>query len=182
MVIASQPPAVPGEMHRWSGWSNSVRATAMVAPPPAELEGTATCWGSNAYGQSAAPAGRFAGISAGGEHTCGLRDNERVECWGDNHYRQSAAPAGARFYAVSAGFAHTYGIKRDSSVSCWGGGGRERGGEGGEQRRAGAGQRGWDFAMVSAGQRHTRAMTVAGEAACGATTRIVGMLPMRWQG
>ncbi|XYH98467.1 hypothetical protein ACMHYB_01515 [Sorangium sp. So ce1128] len=36
-------------------------------------DGTVDCWGSNSNGQSADPEGTFIQISAGTDHTCGLR-------------------------------------------------------------------------------------------------------------
>ena len=45
------------------------------------------------------PAGkRFASMSSGVGHTCGLRaDDGTVACWGDDAYGQASPPAGARF-------------------------------------------------------------------------------------
>jgi hypothetical protein len=70
-------------------------------------------------GQADAPAGRFGSVSAGGWHSCGLRDDGSVTCWGDNSHGQSDAPAG-RFTSVAAGGIHTCGLRDDASVLCWG--------------------------------------------------------------
>lgn len=86
-------------------------------------DGVAVCWGANGdadKGQADAPDGiSFTAVTAGGEHSCGLHEDGRVECWGDNYYQQSVPPD-ALFYAVSAGTWHTCGIKRDGSIACWG--------------------------------------------------------------
>ena len=77
---------------------------------------------------------RFTAVSAGGSHTCGLRESGAVVCWGDNSVRarneetwsieevysgQIDAPAG-RFSAVSAGGFHTCGLRPSGTVECWG--------------------------------------------------------------
>ena len=59
-------------------------------------------------------------ISAGYQHTCGIKEDGTVECWGRDDNDQSSPPPGARFRSVSAGSQHTCGIKEDSTVECWG--------------------------------------------------------------
>ena len=58
-------------------------------------------------------------MSAGAEHTCGVRADGSVECWGDDDYGR-ATPPGGSFASVSAGGYHTCGVKIDGSVQCWG--------------------------------------------------------------
>ena len=54
---------------------------------------TVDCWGNNnPHGTLDAPSGEFIMISAGADHTCGLRQNNTVECWGDNSFGQSNPP------------------------------------------------------------------------------------------
>ena len=80
------------------------------------------CWGHNYLGQTDAPTGRFSAVSAvsaGGGHSCGLRETGAVECWGYNAYGQVDAPAG-RFSAISAGYSHTCGLRETGAVECWG--------------------------------------------------------------
>ncbi len=48
------------------------------------VDGSVVCWGYNADGQASAPGGSFSGVSAGGEHSCGVRVDGSVVCWGDN--------------------------------------------------------------------------------------------------
>ena len=67
--------------------------------------GIVQCRGANGdadKGQADPPAGAFAAISAGHEHTCGIRSvgqsnrqtGGRTECWGDNADGRSTPPAG----------------------------------------------------------------------------------------
>ena len=64
-------------------------------------------------------AGPFSAVSAGDDHTCGLRETGEVKCWGANEYGQTNAPMG-RFSAVSAGTHHSCGLRETGAVECWG--------------------------------------------------------------
>ena len=81
--------------------------------------GSVACWGSDYYGQATPPAGSFVSVSAGWDHTCGVRSDGSVACWGWNESGRSTPPAGS-FTSVSAGGLHTCGIRSDGSVDCWG--------------------------------------------------------------
>ena len=68
----------------------------------------------------------FVAVSAGRDHSCGLRTDQTLKCWGDNSSGQSDAPAGT-FTAVSAGGGFRYvnesftcGLKTDGAITCWG--------------------------------------------------------------
>ena len=71
------------------------------------------------HGQTDAPSGQFNAVSAGGNHTCGLRTNNTITCWGDNAHGQTDAPSG-QFNTVSAGGLHTCGLRTDGTITCWG--------------------------------------------------------------
>ncbi len=58
-------------------------------------------------------------VSAGANHTCGIRTDGTVACWGDNRWGQ-ANPPGGTFTTVSASFGHTCGIRTNGRVACWG--------------------------------------------------------------
>ena len=75
---------------------------------------------------------RFTAVSAGDEHTCGLRESGAVECWGDNLADQLNAPDG-RFSAISVGgvgfppgvrtnviSTATCGLRDSGVIQCWG--------------------------------------------------------------
>ena len=76
------------------------------------------CWGCGLYGLDP-PAGSFSQVSAGGEHTCGLKSDGTVACWGYNYFGQSTPPGGS-FSQVSAGHWHTCGLRTDGLWICWG--------------------------------------------------------------
>ena len=87
--------------------------------------GAIRCWsqnddgGQNDDGQTRAATGSFKSVSAGGNHTCAVRTNDRVACWGNNDQGQSTAPTG-QFRSVSAGNSHTCGVRTNNGVACWG--------------------------------------------------------------
>ena len=114
--------------------------------PSANLWGPASppaCWGEDDYGQARPPEGEFASVSAGGDHTCGVKTGGAVACWGDNEHGQARPPEG-EFASVSAGANHTCGVKTGGSVACWGHN------DDGQAKPPKA-----EFASVSAGGYHT---------------------------
>ncbi len=97
--------------------------------------GEIACWGINGYptwdpetettifiqtGATDAPEGSYTAISAGGNHTCALRESGEIACWGDNGDGQTDAPP-VRFTAISAGSLHTCAIRTNGEIACWGG-------------------------------------------------------------
>ena len=58
-------------------------------------------------------------VTAGGDHTCGLKTDNTITCWGNNEHGQADAPGGT-FNAVTAGHGHTCGLKTDATITCWG--------------------------------------------------------------
>ena len=67
----------------------------------------------------APPGGEFASVSAGNNHTCGLRVDGSVACWGHDEYGQSTPPSG-EFASVISGVDYTCGLRVDGTVTCWG--------------------------------------------------------------
>ena len=100
-------------------------------------DGTVACWGNSYNGQAGvlpgpvdyrdkplgpvfpAPTGLLAAVSAGGEHTCGVRTDGTVACWGSSYWRQAETPGG-RFSAIAAGGWHTCALRVDATADCWG--------------------------------------------------------------
>ena len=66
------------------------------------------------------PHSRFASISSGGNHTCGLRADGTASCWGSDSYGQSSPPEGEEFASISSGYLHVCGLRADGTVLCWG--------------------------------------------------------------
>ena len=111
-------------------------------------DGSAFCWGSNQNGQlgigtsggsrptpQAVVGGlKFARLSAGGNHTCGMTEQGDVFCWGLNmlgqlgNKTQTSSPqpvkvaTNLKFTAISAGFTHTCGVAQGGDGHCWGDG------------------------------------------------------------
>lgn len=59
-------------------------------------------------------------LSAGGEHSCGVRTDGFVVCWGNDRLGQSSPPEGLRPVSVSAGYWHTCALGHDGTAACWG--------------------------------------------------------------
>jgi len=61
-------------------------------------------------------------ISAGLQHTCGIRaDNSLVECWGRDNNGQRTVSPNVPYTQISAGGYHTCGIRANNSLAeCWG--------------------------------------------------------------
>jgi alpha-tubulin suppressor-like RCC1 family protein len=110
--------------------------------------GEVKCWGYDQFGQlgdgtttnSATPVdvagltGSISAITAGGNFTCALTTDSKVECWGINSAGQlgddpamvvatpvDVAGVGSRLTAIIAGYYHIRGIARHGGVICWGG-------------------------------------------------------------
>ena len=45
--------------------------------------GSITCWGNNASGQTDAPNGQYSAVTAGWGHSCALDASGTITCWGD---------------------------------------------------------------------------------------------------
>ena len=105
-------------------------------------------------GELCVTAGEFVSVSAGAEHTCGVKRDGSVACWGSNRFGQATPPAG-EFASVNAGDFHNCGVKRDGSVACWG---WNKVG----QATPPAGK----FASVSAGYDYTCGVKTDGTVAC----------------
>ena len=109
--------------------------------------GALRCWGANDQGQlgdgtresRTVPTGvalngaAVVRVAAGGQHTCALTDDGRVQCWGANRDGQlgDGTAGGLRLVpapvalasaavAVSTGLAHSCALTADGAAWCWG--------------------------------------------------------------
>jgi len=127
----------------------------------------------------------FASISVGGPHACGLTTTGGVSCWGWNsggqlgsgdtvsHATPTPVVGGLTFAAISAGNLHSCALATDGTAYCWGWNSWPYMGHG----WLGTGDTvnrvaptpvmgGLTFAAISAGGRHTCALTTNGAAYC----------------
>jgi alpha-tubulin suppressor-like RCC1 family protein len=139
-------------------------------------------------GMSAAHADSFedwATVSAGGDHTCGVRSNGKLYCWGQDANGQAGdggdlgdpdittprrVGAFEDWATVAAGGAHTCGVRRNGKLYCWGTEANGQIGDGGTTdyaiatpRRIGTGE---DWATVTAGLAHTCGIRTSGKLYC----------------
>ncbi len=161
---ASSTPAVSA-----GGWHTCVVKT----------DGTIACWGNNADGETAIPAGlpAVAQLAAGFYHNCVAERTGAVACWGDDSYGESTPPASLNSVVqVSTGLFHTCALNIDGSVVCWG-----RDSEGETDVPAGLGT----ATAISAGGLHSCALLSGGTIACWgdnisfATTIPAGLPPVK---
>ena len=160
-------------------------------------EGEAYCWGINDHGmlgdgqppepgpETATPSRvvgglRFASLSLGGNHACGVARDARAYCWGWNGHGQlgndSTDPSSSpvlvngdlRWAMVSLGGQHSCGLTTDGAVYCWGN--NERGQFGtGATGKASAPEliaAPGTYVAIIAGGNHTCGRTAAGTAFC----------------
>jgi hypothetical protein len=98
-----------------------------------DRDGNVFCWGDNSFGQATSPAGVYSDLTAGRNHTCGVRRDANndaglapgtIVCWGDNSLGQSTPPpvsvSASTFHFLSAGGDHTCVTDYGFQVWCWG--------------------------------------------------------------
>ena len=123
----------------------------------------------------------FRVVSAGGEHACGVSDQQMVYCWGSdlsgqigNGFQGGGGPptlatvGSERFTTVTAGGAHNCALNRTGSAYCWGNDGF---GQLGDHRRVNSTTPipvfgSMQFTRISAGASHTCAIQQGGSAYC----------------
>lgn len=159
------------------------------------IDGSVRCWGDGSSGQvgngdnraeNATPvdvhglAGRVVDVTAGGEHSCALLQDGRVQCWGANWWGQlgegtttlRSVPVFARIdevTTISAGGGHTCAVKRTGAAYCWGDNANGQLGAGDEADRleptpvVGFTS---SVAAIAAGSRQTCALLDDGQAQC----------------
>ena len=134
--------------------AGAATATDMFTVPDVSADETVTFSHTVTADDDAQASEKFTSVSAGGSHTCGVRESGAVECWGLDKWGQSTPPAGT-FTSVSAGYDHTCGVRESGAVACWG-----RDDSGQSTPPAGT------FVLVSGGGSHTCGVRESGAVAC----------------
>jgi alpha-tubulin suppressor-like RCC1 family protein len=214
---SSTQPSIALPVPVTGGHSFSVLTAGMAHTCGITTDGAAYCWGNNDFGQlgggdttsthpSSVPVAvlrghTFAGISAGGTHTCGVTTSGAAYCWGndgagnlgagpgagtgDPSFAESRAPVavagGHTFSDVSASgisypAGHSCGLTTNGTAYCWGGNdwGELGNGSAGESESSNVPVRvpGLSFSSVTAGLAHTCGLGTDGVAYCwGANSR-----------
>ena len=97
-------------------------------------------------------------ISAGDNHSCGIRADGTATCWGLNDNGQADAPTG-HYTAIAAGRWHSCAIRTDRSIACWGA----------NQNQNNSGQTNpptGHFTTIAAGDSHSCALKADESIAC----------------
>ena len=102
------------------------------------------------------PEPAFETVSAGAEHTCGIRADGELACWGDDSLGQLDEIPPGQFVSVSAGDFHTCAIAIDRQLVCWGDD------SSGQLDEVPTGE----FLSVSAGGAHSCAIRLDGDLVC----------------
>ena len=61
-------------------------------------------------------------LSAGDNHSCGIRKDGTAVCWGDSVAGATIAPEDERFTMIDVNVLQSCGLKTDKSIRCWGDG------------------------------------------------------------
>ena len=116
-------------------------------------------------------------VSAGGAHTCAIRDDNSLWCWGENNYGQLGVgdtnnrniPVKVTSWSwkvVSAGGYHTCAVATNNVLDCWGFNYYGELGVGDTQERYTPAWVGNNYDAVSSGYYHTCAINTSGGLYC----------------
>lgn len=188
------PVAVAGDTVQWATVSAGSVHTCGVS-----VDAHLYCWGDNFFGTLGTGGSQqpqplpvevdgahddWSAVSAGGAHTCGLRDSGHLYCWGlDFSGQLGDGPGGddlspvpvevaggfSDWAAISAGADHTCALRESGQLYCWGRNSHGQLGDDSTVNRdapvevAGAAT---DWVAVSAGLRHTCGLEESGRLLC----------------
>jgi len=141
----------------------------------AQWIGEIEAWGLNDYNQCDVPdSAPFVAVSAGNEHSLGLREDGSIVVWGCNENGQCKVPEpNDGFVAVAGGGQHCLGLKADGSIVAWG---KNQGGQ------CNVPSPNEDFVAVAGGNEHSLGLKKMAPSWRGAPTRAARAMylhPMR---
>jgi hypothetical protein len=84
------------------------------------VDGTVRCWGSEAQGELAAPAGQYIEQCVGAFHWCGLTSDGHVRCVGEDMYGETEIPEGPVYGALACNLESTCVARVGGGVGCYG--------------------------------------------------------------
>ena len=83
--------------------------------------GDPICWGLDIYDETEPPpAVEFRWVAAGGQHVCGIREQNFGQCWGWDRYDQDVPPPNGGFDIMGSGKHNSCALLLDGTVQCWG--------------------------------------------------------------
>lgn len=138
--VTQVPVAIAGNLVFTEIATNQLHACALT------VDGTAYCWGYNAWGQAGASTTHvtqpariggnqaFQELSVGAEHSCGITQSGKAYCWGKPPERAglpfqspgptdhlpALVPGEQNFVQITAGGGHTCALSDKREVYCWG--------------------------------------------------------------
>jgi alpha-tubulin suppressor-like RCC1 family protein len=193
-VTARSTPTLVWGGHEFTRISAGYRLSCAVT-----TSGVAYCWGENGHGEVGAGSTeyyahwtatqvssnvvgglRFARLSGGNDHTCGLTSTGLAYCWGENSFGAmgdgttiarhvpSMVAGGFLFKEISTGALHTCALQTDGQALCWGNNRIGQLGDGTitDHTEAAAVSGTLSFAKIATGSEHSCAIASGGAVYC----------------
>ena len=99
-----------------------------------DAAGSASCWGHQASAPTIGGATKFASLTIGSAHTCGVSTDQKAYCWGSNHGGQRGTSSSTqeltttpepvegdfRWISLDASHETTCGVTDAGNLYCWG--------------------------------------------------------------
>ncbi len=106
----------------YDGFGYDCNFTAVVIPVSSSEGGKIVAWGQNYRGECNVPPPNigFSSITAGHDHSLGLKADGSIVAWGANYSGQCDVPEpNTGFTAIAAGYGNSLGLKQDGSIVVW---------------------------------------------------------------
>lgn len=81
------------------------------------------CWGTDFFGQSSPPVGKFIQVTTGMNISCGIRDDNELFCWGNHEENDIPGNPEGKFIYVKLNKASSVSVCAvtiDNRITCWG--------------------------------------------------------------